>query len=508
MYSNPETYQEFQTNLAELGDLPIFSASVNRISTISENPDADAMQLSMEVMKDANLSIKLLRLANSVHYNRGQTKMASVSQAVMVLGFDTIKNISLSLKLLDSLSRNSQDVDMSGMLVHAYLSASFMRELAYKTGVDKIEQSYICGLLHNMGEMMVAYAMPNQYLSVIDKVNDRGVKWQTAQQEVLSCSFDDIARDVVTGWGFAPAVINTIGDDSSKKTVVRQVKNSAEFNTQVTRQISDIMGSLYLKPTRSKKTFTDMLTELQETTGLDNDTVRGAMNKAFEMGCDLANEFNLSKKLLAPRLMESGDAARDRIAKQFAYHAQSLGGGSGSVDEREVKMIQGDPAKLLDTISEMTVLMTQRADINKIFMKLMDGLCYGAGFQRVALCLLTPKRDSYAARLVVGKNGNQLKSFIQFKVDREKDLFSKLIFADKQLHIPDVTDPKWYKFLPKNFAEGAGADNFVVSAFGDRKKPLGMFYADMGNAHNPVSKAQFESFKQLVNHARLALQMR
>ena len=152
MQSDEKSYQQLQHNLDELGDLPIFSASVNRISKISENPDSDAMQLSMEVMKDASLSVKMLRLSNPVHYNRGQAKIGSISQAVMVLGFDTIKNISLSLKLLDSLSQGDHELDINSMLVHAYLSAAFMREMAIKAGVDNIEQSYLCGLMHNLGD--------------------------------------------------------------------------------------------------------------------------------------------------------------------------------------------------------------------------------------------------------------------------------------------------------------------------------------------------------------------
>ena len=505
MHSNQNTFNEIKANLEELGDLPIFSASVNRISQISENPDSDAMQLSMEVMKDASLSVKMLRLSNSIYYNRGQTKLASISQAVMVLGFETIKNTSLSLKLLDSLSQGDHDLDMNSMLVHAYLSAAFMREIAIKAGVEKIEQSYICGLIHNLGEMITAYAMPDKYIRVVELCEERGMTWQQAQQEVLLCSFDDLALDLVAEWGFAPAVLNSIG---SQKPLKSEVSSSAEFNRHVPRLVCQVMGSLYLKPYRVNKPLIEVLSQLQKTTGMDKDAVRGALNKAFEMGCDLAKEFNLSKKLLAPRVMESNDAARDRIAKQFAYYAQSIEIQANLADEREINMEKGNPELLLQTITQMTMMITEQADINKIFMKLMEGLCSGAGFRRVALCLLTPKRDHYSARIVVGKDGETLKKFIQFPVDQDKDLFSKVIFAGKALHVVDAMEPKWRAFLPRDFEKSTGVNNFVVSAFGDRSKPLGMFYADMGDAHTPVSKSQFESFKQLVNHAKLALQVR
>ena len=503
MHSNSETYSELKENLQTLGDLPIFSASVNRISKISENPDSDAMQLSMEVMKDANLSVKLLRLANSPFYNRNHSQLGSVTQAVMVLGFDTIKNISLSLKLLDSLSKNDQTVDMSNMLVHAYLSASFMQVMAKEVGVKKIEQSYICGLLHNLGEMLVAYSMPEKYIQVLDKVEE-GEKWQTAQRDILGCGFDDIARDQVGEWGFPPVVTNSIGEQKATR---EQASSESDFNKHVTSLASQLISSLYLKPERSGKTFVELLSDLEKTTGMDDGAVRGALNKAFEMGCSLAKEFNLDKKLLAPRLMETNDPARDRFAKQFAFHAQSIGGGSVN-EEKEVRLAKADPALLLQTMNEMTMLITQKGDINKIILKMMEGLCKGAGFSRVGLCLLNPARDRYAARIVIGAKTEQLKSFMQFEVDKEHDLFSKVMFADKIIHVMDVTEPKWRALLPRDFEKKLGVDNFVVSAFGDKNKPLGMIYADMAARHVPVSKAQNDSFTQLVSHAKLALQLR
>ena len=293
MQSDEKSYQQLQHNLDELGDLPIFSASVNRISKISENPDSDAMQLSMEVMKDASLSVKMLRLSNSVHYNRGQAKIGSISQAVMVLGFDTIKNISLSLKLLDSLSQGDHELDINSMLVHAYLSAAFMREMAIKAGVDNIEQSYLCGLMHNLGEMIVAYAMPDQYMAVVRLCEEKGKRWPAAQREVLSCGFDDIAQDLLSDWGFPTEIKNTLG---IQKQPSKEVSSSAEFNRFIPNLASQVMGALYAKPYRHSQPLTEVLAQLKKVSGMDSDVIRGALNKAFEMGCHLAKEFNLNKK--------------------------------------------------------------------------------------------------------------------------------------------------------------------------------------------------------------------
>lgn len=59
------THKKIQAQLARLGDLPVFSATLNRIRELSSSEDSDAMMLAMAVMKDANLSARLLRVANT-----------------------------------------------------------------------------------------------------------------------------------------------------------------------------------------------------------------------------------------------------------------------------------------------------------------------------------------------------------------------------------------------------------------------------------------------------------
>ena len=98
MNTADQTLEKIRSRMKMLGDLPIFSASINRVRRISADPDSDAMQLAREIMKDANLSTKVLRLANSPYYNHSRTRIGVISRAVVVLGFHTLKNISLIRK--------------------------------------------------------------------------------------------------------------------------------------------------------------------------------------------------------------------------------------------------------------------------------------------------------------------------------------------------------------------------------------------------------------------------
>ncbi|MFC1749143.1 HDOD domain-containing protein [Pseudomonadota bacterium] len=120
-----ETLELIKQKIEKLGDLPVFTASVNQICKMSADPDADAMSLSQAVLKDANLSVKLLRLANSPYYNRGLGKISVVSRAVIMLGFETVKNLSLTMKFIEGFQSEHPLIDMDKLLVRAYVTFAF-----------------------------------------------------------------------------------------------------------------------------------------------------------------------------------------------------------------------------------------------------------------------------------------------------------------------------------------------------------------------------------------------
>ena len=173
--NHEETMARINEGIKRLGDLPIFSATINKIRRMSSDPDSDAMSVAKEVLKDANLSTKLLCLSNSAYYNRGVGKISVISRAVIVLGFDTVKNLGLTLKLIESFQNANPNVGMDKLLVKAYLAAGFVRDIAEKCGVKDIEESYVCALLHNLGEITVAYVLPDEFLHILELDRNEGL---------------------------------------------------------------------------------------------------------------------------------------------------------------------------------------------------------------------------------------------------------------------------------------------------------------------------------------------
>ena len=194
-----DAVKEVGMRIDGMGDLPVFSASVNRIRRISADPESDSMDLAKEVMKDMGFSVKLLRLANSSYYNRGLGKISSVSRAVVLLGFNTVKNLGFTLKFIESFKAQHPGVDMEKMLVRSYLAAGFVRDIALKAGVKDPEESYICALLHNVGEMACGYFLPEKFLELQKLLKEQQMPAQEAERAVLGASLIEIGKQLEIG---------------------------------------------------------------------------------------------------------------------------------------------------------------------------------------------------------------------------------------------------------------------------------------------------------------------
>lgn len=518
------------TQMEDAGDLPIFSASVNRVHIISSDPSSDAMQLAVEILKDANLSTRVLKLANSPYFNRGVAKVGTLSRAIVLLGFDTIKNSVLTMKMVDSFQHEHPGVDLSGLLVNAYMSAGFVRDLAAHCGLKDIEQSYIYGLFHNLGEIVTAYILPEEYLQIKKLSKDKHMNWALAQKEVLGVPFRKIGQEISNKWEFPASVSKTMepyGFNGKGR-----IANKLDLNQAIASLTSDMMELLYSESPTTKHTFSEITKELAKITGISREAVTNCLDKSFKQSCELADQFGLNKQRLKPRVDSTQDEARDKIARELSYYAATdmplegrVQGDGGDFDDgyddapkeveeggeaksASVKGSVGDSNIMLGILHELTAMMTQKAHINTVFNKVLEGMHRGVGFDRALLILLTPDHKHYLGRMAYGHQTQVLKDFfVRLPVDASRDLFSKLILEGTELLIPDVEQGGWRNMLPKNFVQTLGVTSFLLASVRVRGRPVGMFYGDKACSKSPINSEDHRGFMQLVAQAQLALQL-
>lgn len=521
--SHAQSLQLIRNRLKEKGDMPIFSASVNRVHMVGSDPDADAMALSMEILKDANLTAKVLKLANSPLYNRGLGKIGNLSRAVVVLGFETVKSAALTLKLIDSFQQEHPGIDMTGMLVNAFLSGGFVRGIANQCGMKDIERVYICGLLHNLGDIVVACTLPEQFCRIQTLQREQQIPRIKAEKHTLGATVRQLGQEILNDWEFPQSVIKSL--DTHKLGGGACIHNQMELTGALASLANQTMELLYTEHPDSRKSLAELTYELSKVSGIRKEKITDALEQSFRQSCELAQSYGLNKKHLTPRLRGGTDDGLDKLARQFSFYVNSeIEDPQPAVPTTPATPTIADPAdapsspaaapsggnsdQLLGILFEITTLISQQANINSIFSKILEGIQHGAGFDRAVLCLLNPDHTRYSGRLAAGQGADALKDYLNFPLAQERDLFSKIILEGNELLVTDIHQGDWRQQLPADFEQTTGARTFMLSALRSGSRAVGIFYADKALSGTPIGAENHRNFTQLTAQGQLALQMR
>ncbi|MFZ3046202.1 MAG: HDOD domain-containing protein, partial [Desulfatirhabdiaceae bacterium] len=152
-------------------DLPTLPRTVLKISELVNNPKTSAKDLATVITDDQVLTARLLKLVNSSFYAFPQ-KISTVTGAIVLLGFDSIRNLLLTTSVFDLFTNKHRDHkklqeslwDHSlGCAIGAKVIGSFIR-------YEKVEELFVAGLLHDIGKIVEMMFMPDEFFRALEKV--------------------------------------------------------------------------------------------------------------------------------------------------------------------------------------------------------------------------------------------------------------------------------------------------------------------------------------------------
>ncbi len=109
------------------GDFPALSTTIGAVSKASASELEGVSGLASSILKDFDFTHKLLKLVNTAHFGRFGGTVSTISRAIMVMGFDRIRSMAVTLLLFEHLQNNTQADDLKDEVLSAYFSALIAR---------------------------------------------------------------------------------------------------------------------------------------------------------------------------------------------------------------------------------------------------------------------------------------------------------------------------------------------------------------------------------------------
>jgi HD-like signal output (HDOD) protein len=207
----PQTVQDRVRKLVErVQGLPTLPSMLNNINQMILNPRTSAKEVSQVISSDPALTAKVLRVVNSSFYGF-PNRITTVTHAIVILGFNTVKSIVLSSTIFDVFRRTVKpgDFDRTEFWKHSIGCGSAAKVLAQRLGYPMPEELFIAGLLHDVGKIVLDQFLPDKFAEIVGLVRKNDCLIYEAEQQVLGATHADVGAWLFEKWNLSRGLVET-----------------------------------------------------------------------------------------------------------------------------------------------------------------------------------------------------------------------------------------------------------------------------------------------------------
>lgn len=492
--------------------LPTLGSSISNVVQLASSDGESLEQLTYIILSDPSLTLKILRLSNSISYRTSASSVTCISKAIQILGMDTIKACALAMILVDGMpSKNAKVVRHELMLA---LSASLIgRRLAKRSAFPNAEEVAIAALFKNLGRLILAAYDERLYREILILVKKEGYSEARASLQKLGCTFSWLTEFALREWNIPESII--IAMKIMPGRVLRRPKNRTEWMQQVA-EFSESTALLTLCDVISSNASSnkDLVNRFGESLLLDANELDALVNESAEQIRVISGH---SSNLQPEKKATESDENVHRVNRSGSVDDLSYRRLVDDMTDIQKKQIEdcypgGEPLSAEDQlqigarhVSEM--IASGHYNINALFKSVLEIYYSSLGFQFVTVCLKDVRTNLFRARNSLGLNHDKIQENFVFPDNGSNDLFSMTIKRNVDLSISNATDPKIRNALPSwHLQLLPGAKSFMILPLVIGNKPIGLFYADRSMiAAESMSINEMKLIKLLKTQILMAL---
>lgn len=192
--------------LSQPQNLPHIPEIVRELIQSFNQKDPDLLRIADQITKDPVLSAKLLRLANSARYGCSR-QIASVRDATVRLGTDTVRNLVLASALIESVD-SVPGIDLKHYWSHVFEVAELTKLLDKHQG-GRGENAFTCGLMHNIGRLILHKGLPANLVARITDLEPLKGR-ANAEHAVVGFNYAELGAELAKQWSFPTFISDAI----------------------------------------------------------------------------------------------------------------------------------------------------------------------------------------------------------------------------------------------------------------------------------------------------------
>ena len=493
-------------------DFPALSESVTAINRIANSETESVNRLSSTILRDFALTNKILRLVNSVHFRTaGGGTISTVSRAVMVLGFEAVRNIAITVILFEHLQNKGNAGQLKEAFLRTNLAAVLARDLSQLTRLADPEQAFICSLFHGLGRLLALYYFPEESDEIRRQMLQKNCSEETAARSVLGIGLQDLGVAIARQWGFPQLIVDSMRDLPAGR--VRRPASAEErlrVLSGMAEQLFDMLGDA--TPETRAREMKKIQMRFADALSVADEELNQSLHRSIAEVGEFARIIKLNVKQTAfGRQIQkfASDNAPDEedagIASTFS--GTVLQAGDGLLADAPTLPEQPDAQAVLTAgIQDISNSLVDDFKLNDILRIILETMYRAMGFKRVLLCIRDARSNSMQGRFGLGPDSVALSRSFRFSLNQGSDVFFAACTRGADILISDTDDPKIVARIPEWYHKLTPARSFILLPLTIKSKPVALIYADADAANSIViPEKELSLLRTLRNQAVLAI---
>lgn len=436
-------------------NLPVLPQLFYQIVEAASNPETPVSELSSLILEDQVLTGRVLRMANSAYYAMPQ-KISTVTRAVMVLGFITLKNFITAVTVVDTLNN---DAFKGGLYetfwIHGLACSLSASLLAERLKIDHKEVAMIAGLMHDCGKLFLDHHFPGTYRKVTEMTR-QGKDVLKAERKMFGLTHVDVGERIAHKWDLPMPLVEAIrnhhGFSRSPKNLslsdVIYLSNLFASHA-IPEEWTDRIQWVGPAPDGEKA-----LNRICVDAGLSEETVQEIIQTTKQNVQRIAEDLNL--EFLNP----SAQVTADLSPELFRLHREM------ERKERQLAMV-----------NEISGFIMENPRPEELIQVVVEAIHRGIGFNRTLLFLLDAAKNRLAGKLGLG---HDIPPFLkEITVPMKSDgLMGKAIQEKTAFNILDAESRSYSDLPPLEIPSLAEIKTFALVPFIAGTEVIGLIMVD------------------------------
>lgn len=492
-------------------DFPALSSTISEINKIVADESESAGKLTKTILQDLALTNKLLKLVNTVSYGQFGGKINTISKAVVILGFETVRNVAMTLILLEFLQNKSQASQLKDEVIASFFAGLVASKLSIGRNVRDSEEAMICAIFQNLGKLLATFYFYEDCQQIAQLV-EQGMTEQRASHQVLGISFHDLGQEIAKSWNFPDRLLTGMQLLSSDR--VRKPHSELD-HLNITVNLANELCRVAATSTAADKdkALRQLTSRYAGAVTIDEQQLDHALDEGLHEIALRAGIINLptaQSPLLKTIAEWTGQAAPPVPPPAEEDPMQGIVPLEVAVESASDGETRQDPESVLSAgIQDVTNTLVSDFNLNDILQMVLETMYRGMRFNRVLIFVRDAKASAMRARFGFGEGIDRLLPKLQFSTTFEPDVFHVAMEKGVDIVIEDVAAENIASKIPGWYRGAVTSKCFLLLPVMINGKAIGLFYADMEEANSlQVSQRQLSMLRTLRNQAVLAIKQK